>query len=440
MNCEAADQLRKGDASARAQVTPSVFLATVIVIIVQVMVFSHMWPTVSIGKVDFRSFYQAGELVLHATALSHHLPGGKGSPITGEQTAPTRFPGPNGPDQLHPPFELLIFTPLAALPYGAAYVAWYCCNLLMLLGALLVLWNHAPALHNRFGLLLFGGTTAYPVLVSLSQGQDSILLLVLLTLGFVNLKKGHEFRAGVALGMGMFKFHLVGPIVLGLIVVTRKWRALAAFVMTCVALLLASFALIGAKAAIGYWFFIIGFGRITPPVAKLNHMPSLREFLHALAPRSIPAAWVDFVVIGLSTAILAFVLVRCAKARQAEMLDLRFSLLVTTAAAISYHFFVHNATILLLPVVLAADYFAGAERPARLRVPFLIAVATMYFAPFIIPEPVDMLVFFCGLIVLLLILYRSTSHHAFPHVSPLPASAVMPDRAASVAANGPSAY
>jgi glycosyl transferase family 87 len=312
---------------------------------------------------------------------------------------------------------LLIFAPLAALPYPLAYVVWYCCNSLMLISVLLALWRHIPELHTRLPLLLFAGATAYPVLVSLSQGQDSILLLLLLTLCFLSLKKGQEFRAGIALGIGMFKFLLVGPIVLGLIV-ARRWRVLAAYGVTCGALLMASFALIGPQAATNYWSFLFHFSRVTPPLAKLSHMPCLRDFLHALAPRSIPAMWVDVVVIGLSVLILGFVLVRSAKAGRAEALDLRFSMLVTTAAVVSYHFFVHNATILLLPVLLTANHFAGPGRHAFARVLFLIGIATMYFAPFVIPEPADMMVFFCGSVVLLLILYLSTTRDASQEFGP----------------------
>lgn len=421
-----------GATMARPQITPSVILTIAIVVIVQATVLSHMWPYISAGRVDFRSLYEAGTTVLHRGAPAYQLSVRPSVPSAAEQMDPLRFRNPQGPDNLHPPFELLIFTPLAALPYRVAYLVWYCCNSLMLMSVLLALWKHIPELHSHLRLLLFAGATAYPVLVSLSQGQDSILLLLLLTLSFLSLKEGHEFRAGVALGMGMFKFLLVGPIVLGLMV-ARRWRTLAAYGVTCVALLLASFALIGAKAATSYWFFIFRFGRVTPPVAKLNRMPSLREFSHALVPKSVPAMWVDVVVIGLSVLILAFVLVRCANAARAEVLDLRFSMLVTTATVISYHFFVHNATILLLPVLLAANHFAGPGRHAFARVPFLIAVAAMYFAPFVISEPADMLVFFCGSVVLLLTLYRSTTRDASQDFSSLSRSVTTQCRAANSA-------
>jgi hypothetical protein len=118
---------------------------------------------------------------------------------------------------------------------------------------------------------------------------------------------------------------------------------------------------------------------------------------------------VDIAVVGLSLLVVSFVLAHCAKARRSDVLDLIFSLLVTTACVVSYHFFVHNATILLLPVLLTTNHIAGSERHTVLRVPFWIAVTTMYLAPFVIPEPFDMLVFFGGSVLLLVALYRSTT-------------------------------
>ena len=99
----------------------------------------------------------------------------------------------------HPPFEGLLFAPLARLPYVAAYLVWAAFNL-------------APSLHGIFpGLPLLAMFAFFPLVMALMQGQDSILLLFLYGLAFLALAAGRAFVAGLCLGLALFKFQLVLP-------------------------------------------------------------------------------------------------------------------------------------------------------------------------------------------------------------------------------------
>lgn len=60
--------------------------------------------------------------------------------------------------------------------HPAAHLVWYGCNLLMLLGVPVLLWNHLPNLHLYFGFLFILVATFFPVFLTVMQGQDSILV------------------------------------------------------------------------------------------------------------------------------------------------------------------------------------------------------------------------------------------------------------------------
>ena len=45
-----------------------------------------------------------------------------------------------------------------------------------------------------------------PLGVTLYQGQSSLFLFLLYALAFISLKRGEELRAGLYLGVGLFKF------------------------------------------------------------------------------------------------------------------------------------------------------------------------------------------------------------------------------------------
>src|SRR5437868_14028208 len=83
----------------------------------------------------------------------------------------------------HPPFDALIFEPLARLPYFSAYLLWDLVNLLMLLAVVLLLRPHILMLQGSSAFFwVFVSLAFFPVFIALLQGQDSILLLLLVTL------------------------------------------------------------------------------------------------------------------------------------------------------------------------------------------------------------------------------------------------------------------
>src|ERR1700693_1328941 len=176
-----------------------------------------LWPArqcIPEGLTDFTIFYTAGHMLrdghgarLYDDALQESLQRSF-SPRAFENRG-TILP------YNHPPFEAVLFVPLAGFSYLTAYVIWLAVNLALLFSALLLLRKRLTALGKTpLHLWILGGLAFFPIFMALIQGQDSILLLFLYCVAFVGLCRGAELSSGSALGLGLYKFHLVLPFIL----------------------------------------------------------------------------------------------------------------------------------------------------------------------------------------------------------------------------------
>ena len=97
--------------------------------------------------------------------------------------------------------------------------------MLLLLGIVLFLHKKVSEIQSIPAWLSFLAALAFfPISYALMQGQDSIMLLALYCLAYVALRRGRDLQAGIWLGLGLFKFHLVLPFVL-ILFLRRRWRA-----------------------------------------------------------------------------------------------------------------------------------------------------------------------------------------------------------------------
>src|SRR5216683_8377383 len=136
-----------------------------------------------------------------------------------KQVRDSLFRHPNPLFFEHPPFEALMLSPLAALPFRTAYVLWGLLNATVWLLLIFLMRPHFPAPLEDLGYVALWLLFA-PLGVALFQGQSSLILLALYAAAFVLLRQNSDFAAGAALGLGLFKFQFVLPFVL--ILVLRK--------------------------------------------------------------------------------------------------------------------------------------------------------------------------------------------------------------------------
>ena len=259
----------------------------------------------------------------------------------------------------HPPFEALLFAPLARLPYVAAYLVWALFNIALILGLWILLRPRLPSLHAFLPALpLLAMFAFFPVVIALLQGQDSILLLFLYGLAFSALATGRNFVAGVCLGLALFKFQLVLPFVLVLLV-RRQWRAVAGFVVTAFGLLMVSAAVVGWSGVMAYPGFVLRLSRSGAQAGiDPRAMPNLRGLVAgSLHLAGLPAT---LLIIALSIALLALA-AHWWREQAGRQFVLGFSLCLTVTIIASYHLLTHDLSLLILPILLLAELLVAGE-------------------------------------------------------------------------------
>jgi hypothetical protein len=351
-------------------------------------------------KPDFASLYQAGRALIHERfpAIVNRFPA-----LNGEEFIVQTPSGPFPADTMHPPYELAIYASLALMKFRMAYPFWWGCNLVLLLLATFLLWRNVPCLQSRYPYLLILAATFFPVLVALVQGQNSVLLLFLLTLTFHLLGRNRHFWAGFALSMGMFKFVLVIPILLWL-VLEKRWKSIAGFLSGYASLLLAAAWLVGFRGLEAYVRLVAGYAKTAPEKAGTESiMPNLRGMVHAIGAGVAPETLLVVITLLLSLTLLFWVDLRRTKQTS---LSMRFSMQVLLAALISYHLYPHDAAVLVLPWLLFLDYSLEQGSRRGFATTATVASLVLYLVPFVAPLQIGMPIIGLAAVILLAFLQR----------------------------------
>jgi len=301
------------------------------------------------GQPDFTIFYTAGSILRqHAASDLYNL--------ELQQAVQARFaPRLNRSQALpynHPPFESILFAPLTYLSYPNAYLAWAVANLMLLSWIVIALRKHLAPMQGiplAFWLLL--ALSFFPIFVALVQGQDSLLLLLLVALGYLALRAGRPLMAGFCLGLGLFRFHLVLPVIL-VLVLHRKAKVLAGFAAAALLAVFISVWLIGIHQTLAYplwaWHLERAMGTNTPLIAA---MPNLRGVLQ-IALRSETGKLSGVIAAAGGTLLLLWAAWRCNFNGSQRAFDLSFSLTLVTVVVTSYHVLPHDLSLLFLAILL----------------------------------------------------------------------------------------
>ncbi len=358
-------------------------LRSILLALLAATVVLHVWMFFSVrreiatGYPDFTIFYTAGKCVNE----------GRGRQLYDLETqlalqgsfAPEVKHRENALPFNHPAFEALLFVPLAGLPYLTAYLVWAVFNIGLIVGFWTLLRPRLPSLNNLLpGLPFLAMFAFFPVIVALLQGQDSILLLFLYGLAFSALATGRAFLAGLCLGLALFKFQLVLPFVFVLLI-RRQWKAVAGFSFTAFVLLLVSAAVVGWNGVRAYPEFVLSLNR-SPAQAGIDprDMPNLRGLVSgSLHLAGMPAM---LLIIALSIAMLALV-VRWWRVQPGQKFEPGLSLCVAVTTIVSYHLFVHDLSVLMLPILLLAELLLAGQIVGPARRLLVASLAALFLTP-----------------------------------------------------------
>jgi hypothetical protein len=271
------------------------------------------------------------------------------------------------------PFYAILLKPLGLLSYHQAYLVW----VLLRLGAVIMFVFFWP--HESRGDVAFMTCLSLSIAVALANGQDSLLLLLFVTLA-VRWHTSRPIAAGLSLSLCAIKFHLFILLPL-LLLAQRRWRLLQGFMAGAAILLALSFFGGGWNWPSAY-FDTLTDSRVHPGLA---HMPNL----HGLFS-NFPLEMASSVVI----------LVAAWFAMQRTNFVFGLAVALTGGIPLSYHSYVADC-VLLTPVVLIL--FAH-TRVAWLKVmgvslvsPLLPLMLLHHSRPFAYPMQVTLLLFFFSL-------------------------------------------
>lgn len=342
----------------------------------------HFWTWVFMvpfylgGQCDFRQLYTGGYMLragyahrLYDLETQHKL---EDSIVSPSQTV---LPID------HPAYEELLFVPFSLFSYKVAFLGFLAINT-MLLGV--CYWLLKPWLSNLSKIFWWLPAVLFPAFLpvgaALIQGQDSVLLLTLLVMTAVLLSRGREELAGSVAAMGLFKFQITIPIVF-LFWWWRRRHFVRGFALSTAGLSILSLCLVGITQAQAYGHMLLYMATSFPghgyPLV-INRMANIHGFVFGVFSGLLGPLGISFVSLFVSVSLFCSVANLC---RCTSVFEL-FLVAICTSFAVSYHSFIHDMSVLLLPILIMLARFCYAEAEgAGLNRKLFRAAALLFVAP-----------------------------------------------------------
>ncbi len=284
---------------------------------------------------------------------------------------------------IHPPFEALLFIPFTWVSYPTAFVLWDLFNLIFLVTLLFMLRPALPVLRSvPAAAWLFACLAFFPVFFALLQGQDILLLVLLFAAVYLLLRRNGEIAAGYCLGLGVFRFHLVLPLVL-ILLYQKRSKAMFGFLTAATVLGLISVAIIGWQGVLSYpshvWHLEQSMERRQTIVPI--RMANVRGLLDSLLiPRT--SKLVSDMVISIVSLALIFFAAHKWKIKSPAEFDLGFALCVIVTVLVGYHTLAYDLSLLLLPIALTIQHLnRNQDIDTRTRLFLIIPLFLLFFSP-----------------------------------------------------------
>jgi hypothetical protein len=166
---------------------------------------------------------------------------------------PTHLPHPTS----HPPFAIILSIPFAMTTFEQAVGLWLFSEFAFIFGSFYLLFRTLWAISNPLPALIWTlSSVVWPVVYfELAFGQWMTLGLILLTVAWYFLRSGFDIKAGIFNGAAMAIKFLGWPVLI-LMLLRRKWGAIAYTITTFTALNLFSAWIVGFRRALKYYLVI----------------------------------------------------------------------------------------------------------------------------------------------------------------------------------------
>jgi hypothetical protein len=342
----------------------------------------HLWTWIESvqvflgGQADFRRLYASGYMVRSRNA--HLL-----------YDVATRFFVENhivGPGASlgfdHPAYETLLFVPFSYFSYKTAYLLFLVFNIGLLAVCFWLLRPWTRNLRRVYRWLPVAMFLAFlPICAVLIQGQDSVVLLLLIVVALRFLENNRDFLAGLVLAIGLFKFQILIPIA-ALFLLWKRFRFVAGFVTTGFIAIFGSFALVGIAGSRQYIQTLAGMSVDSGSAAeRLKYvliptaMPNIRGFLFGTLGNHLPNIWIQILTILFSAVVFAWAALATKRKERGDALLVA----ILTASLVSYHLLMHDMVVLLIPAIIIIDRFLFAETSNRNEEKLKLRAAALLF-------------------------------------------------------------
>ena len=297
---------------------------------------------------DFRAFYAAGQMILHSPSHLYDL-------RSQQQWQSAAAGGPLALPFFHPAYEALLYAPLTLFSFRSGYLLYAVVNM-ALLG---ICYAISPADNSPFAalerrpLLFF---LSFPLLLAVFVGQNSLWMLLVLSLVFPAILRGRDHAAGALLGLIAFKLAIVVPLAL-LLSVRRGRRFALSFALTFALCIGLSVGLTGMDATRDFLHLLAGATLASSHTVKaqvttavwLHSMPNLSGLMYLLGSGNLPAHVAFALNATLSVAVLGGFawIVRGTRDEAAA-----YSAAIIAAVLVSPHLYLYDLAALVLPLLL----------------------------------------------------------------------------------------
>jgi len=330
------------------------------------------------GDPDFTVFYTAGKILRAGHgALLYDAP----TQLAAQREFADNSDIRRGPlPFIHPPFEAVLLVPFTFFSYTVAFWLWSALNLVLLYFIVILLRRSVPLLKRLTSGELFVICLAFfPIFANFHQGQDAILLLLIVVLAYRALTRQAIFLAGCWLGFGIFKYHLILPLVF-ILVIWKGSKLFWGFVSVSAALTLLSLAVVGWRGVLQYPALALqvvsspDFGGIPP-----RQLPNLMGLLGGWS--SLDHISRGLQVTALASALLLLIVVAWLRraSNDLRLFGLCLSCAVIAAALAGYSTNTYDLSLLVLPLALVADYLAKIAKRDRFNI--VVPVLPLLISP-----------------------------------------------------------
>src|SRR6267143_2778653 len=298
------------------------------------------------GYGDFANFYTAGVLVRRGLGAELYNPTDQWKV---QQEFASEVKVRRGPMRyMRPPFEALLLSVFAAWPYATALLLWTALKLAFLSAIPFVVvpggfWKERFPRWATVVLVL--GT--FPEFMDLLMGQDAALLAFLFASSCWQLATDRDTSAGVTLGLALFKFQLVIPFVVILLIAGRK-RVLPGFAMSSCAVLALSAGLVGWRGLLEYPAYLLALNQATGVGIKPELQMTLRGLLTLFVGRLPYPGRIHWVLAPVALGAIVYAGLIWRKAGDRFLAE-GFGLAAIVAIVTSYYSYDYDLLLLIVP-------------------------------------------------------------------------------------------